>query len=112
MEPGILLPAFEKGKGVDVHQFGDVPTTQTKIVTLPTDMLSIQQIYNGRPLQATKWRSIVARHATRGSRPQSNAIGKGWPKLVGEEAATQGTGIRQRIVPGEFRTINTINRCP
>src|SRR5215469_5997058 len=98
MEAGIVLPSFEKCKSIEpLEDIYSAASSQAKIVAFPGKIVLIQQIHNRWPIEAAAC-DIVGRIASTCTCPEPNAIGKCWPKLVGEVIATQGERVCERIV--------------
>src|SRR5260221_11430315 len=98
MEAGIVLPFVAKCKSVEPLKDIDITAhSQAKIVAFPAKIVLIQQVNDRWPIEAAAF-DIVGRIASTCTRPESDAIGKCWPKLVGEVIAAQCESVCKRIV--------------
>ena len=98
MEAGIVLPFFEKRKSIEpLEDIYIAARSQAKVVAFPGTIVLIQQINDRWPIEAAAC-DVIGRVASTCTRPESNTIGKCWPKLVGEVIAAQCERVCERIV--------------
>src|SRR2546421_4459221 len=71
IKPGVILPAFEIDKRIEI--FRRSASTKSKVVALPAYFLAIQQIHNGGPIQAATL-DVISRVARRGKLREGNSI--------------------------------------
>src|SRR5207253_7909060 len=86
-EAGITLPAFEERKHVEKLQCWGASEPKPKVVTLPADMLGVQQIHNGWPIQVPRLYFMYS-NPTRGGCPEIQPIWESWTELRPKVIAT------------------------
>src|SRR2546421_11293569 len=74
-EPRLILPLFEKDEDVEILQ--GCAGAEPEVIALPRDMMLIQQVYNGWPVEAAAI-SCVGGVTASSAGHESKTIGIGW----------------------------------
>src|SRR5436853_5338012 len=87
-----------------MFQGGGAAETETQVVTLPADLILIQQVYDGWPISSAR-RYAICCIAAAGGGDERESIRNGWAKYGTEIIATEREGVRCSVIILQIRAI-------